>query len=131
MAFKLFGKMDFLGRLGAGAGADSTIIETADGTVQPAGRGAPGRLPVIGAMPLNQQFQILAAAFAIFFIIAAGLAIRENRIGAQGAAYSSAVGQMRMLSQRLAKSAQLSLQGNAAAFKELRESRDTFGSLLE
>jgi len=131
MAFKLFGRLGFLDKLGAGAGADTTIMEAPDGTSQTPGRGAPGRLPLIGAMPLNQQFQILAAAFAVFFVIAAGLAIHENRIGTQGAAYSSAVGQMRMLSQRLAKSAQLSLQGNAAAFKELRESRDSFGTLLE
>jgi len=65
MTFKLFGRMGFLGKLGAGAGAETTIMEAPDEKAQTPGRGAPGRLPLIGAMPLNQQFQILAAAFAL------------------------------------------------------------------
>jgi twitching motility protein PilJ len=38
---------------------------------------------------------------------------------------------MRMLSQRLAKASTLALQGNPAAFAQLKDSRETFGRLLE
>ncbi len=36
-----------------------------------------------------------------------------------------------MLSQRLAKASTLALQGNPAAFTQLKESRETFGQLLD
>ncbi len=130
MAFKLLDIGRLVGR--RGGAADTTILDSAQGDSPAMPRSAAlGALPVLGGMPLNQQLRILAALFGVFLLVAAGLSIRENRIGTQGTAYVSAIGQMRMLSQRLAKSAQLTLQGNAPAFKELRESRDAFASLLD
>jgi twitching motility protein PilJ len=45
--------------------------------------------------------------------------------------YVASVGKIRMLSQRLAKAAQQASQGNAEAFKQLRESRDEFAALVK
>ena len=130
MAFKvLAGMKGFFGRSGP-IGGDTTIMDTPDAMTSRT-RMVASKLPLIGDKPMALQFQILTALFVVFLTVAAGLALRENRLGIHGAAYISATGQMRTLSQRLAKAAQLALQGNGPAFKELKESRDTFASLLQ
>jgi twitching motility protein PilJ len=54
---------------------------------------------------------------------------RDNRQATYGTAYIATAGDMRMLSQRLAKASSLALLGDPAAFKQLRDSRDSFASL--
>jgi twitching motility protein PilJ len=130
MAFKLMGMRGFFGKGAIATGGETTIMDTVDAPDTLPRKALP-QLPVIGGMPISRQFQILTVLFVVLLLVAAGLGIRENRVGTHATAYISATGQMRMLSQRLAKAAQLALQGNAAAFKELKESRDTFASLLE
>jgi twitching motility protein PilJ len=112
------------------SGGDTTIMESGDPGSAATRRGPP-RLPLLGDKPARQQFQILGVVFLVLLLIVGLLAWRENRTGTHATTYIAATGQMRMLSQRLAKSAQFSLQGVAGAFQELRESRDTFASLLE
>ena len=129
MALKLPNVAGFLGGKPASAG-DTTIMDAGDTSPASARRGAI-KLPLLGEKPVRQQFQILGILFLVLLLIIGVLAWRENRSGTHATAYIAATGQMRMLSQRLAKSAQLSLQGAPGAFKELRESRDTFASLLE
>jgi len=140
MAFT-FWKKKGAGGAHAGFGTDTTILDNVAGTgaaaaTPPLSAAAaspkrPASLPLIGDKPIERQLRILGVMLAVLIFSAVLLAVRENRFSTQGAASLSATGQMRMLSQRLAKSAQLALQGNAAAFKELRESRDVFASLLE
>ncbi len=129
MAFKLSAtKSSDRPNPGAEAATHSTVM---DNLQQAAGRGFRARLPFIGDRPVAQQLQILGILFVFFLIVTASVAWMDNRTATHGAAYTSASGQMRMLSQAIAKSAQQALQGNTAAFKELRENRDTFASLLE
>ncbi|MDR2365042.1 MAG: methyl-accepting chemotaxis protein [Zoogloeaceae bacterium] len=72
--------------------------------------------------------------FGVFLGVVAlaiiGLVIYDNIKYVQRTAYISAAGEMRMLSQRLAKSSSLALQGNVSSFVQLRESREQFGRLL-
>jgi len=63
---------------------------------------------------VRQQFQILGILFLVLLLIIGVLAWRENRSGTHATAYIAATGQMRMLSQRLAKSAQLSCRARRA-----------------
>jgi twitching motility protein PilJ len=63
-------------------------------------------------------------------VIIIGLVIYDNVKYVRGTTYVSAAGEMRMLSQRLAKSSSLALQGNVSSFVQLRESREQFGRLL-
>ena len=138
MAFT-FWKKKGSGGARAGLGTDTTILEDVPGaatlTATPsfsaaaASRKPAASLPLIGGKPIEHQLRILGVMLAVFIFSAVLLAVRENRLGAQSAAYLSATGHMGMLTQRLAKSAQLALQGNAPAFKELRDSRDMFASL--
>ena len=79
---------------------------------------------------VNKQLQILGGALLLVMALFAALIIHDNRESTYGTAYVSASGEMRMLSQRLAKASSLALQGNPAAFKQLKDSRDRFSQLI-
>jgi len=94
--------------------------------------GAPRpRSGLLAGKSFKQQMQLLVAAAliltAVIFVFGA-LAIRTTT---NGTAYVGAAGQMRMLSQRLAKESQQGLQGNSEAFGRLKRSRDEFAGLVE
>ncbi len=108
--------------------AQSTIM---DELQQAAVRGGRFKLPGIGDKPVGTQLQLLGGFFVFFLFIVAVAAWLDNRAATHGTAYTSAAGQMRMLSQAIAKSAQLALQGDAAAFAELKDGRSNFAVLLE
>ena len=78
-----------------------------------------------------QQMKILAAIFFGLLLVIAILVARDNRDSSQATAYVAAAGEMRMLSQRLAKASSLALQGNPVAFAQLKESRTPFGDLKD
>ena len=78
-----------------------------------------------------QQMKTLGAMFLLLLLLIAALVYHDNRESTHGTAYVSAAGEMRMLSQRLAKASTLALQGKANAFAQLKESRDTFAQLLD
>lgn len=116
--------------------ATETSVESAQSTImdelqQAAVRGGRFKLPGIGDKPVGTQLQLLGGFFVFFLFIVAVAAWLDNRTATHGTAYTSAAGQMRMLSQAIAKSAQLALQGNAAAFAELKDGRSNFAILLE
>jgi len=108
--------------------SQSTIM---DNLQQAAVRGARFKLPGLGDKPIGIQLQTLGGLFVFFLFVVAVAAWIDNRTATYGTAYTSAAGQMRMLSQAIAKSAQLALQGNAVAFAELKDGRSNFAILLE
>ena len=75
--------------------------------------------------------KILGGVFFALFVLIAALVFHDNRESTHGTAYIAASGEMRMLSQRLAKASTLALQGNPVAFTQLKESRQTFAQLLD
>jgi twitching motility protein PilJ len=81
--------------------------------------------------PVIQQMKTLGAIFVALLLAIAALVFYNSRESAYGTTYVAASGEMRMLSQRLAKASTLALQGNPAAFKQLKDSRETFSQLLE
>lgn len=81
--------------------------------------------------PVVEQMKILGAIFVVVLLGIAGLVFHNYRESSHNAAYIAASGEMRMLSQRLAKASTLALQGNPVAFGQLKESRDTFGKLFD
>jgi len=126
MAFKLpFGKSK-----GAGGASAEQAKPAAMPAAKPAAR-KPGGLPLIGALPMANQLGVLGTLFAVLFLIALALVLIDNRDARHGASYVADAGQLRMLSQRLAKAAQQSLFGSAAAFKQAQASRDAFASILD
>jgi twitching motility protein PilJ len=103
----------------------------------PATVGGPGAKPAAGkggasilkTMPASRQLQVLAALFLFFLALIAVMVFLDTRSATRNTAYVQAAGDMRMLSQRLAKAAQRALQGDPAAFAELKTSREQFGQL--
>ncbi len=93
-----------------------------------------GKLPLPGFLanqPVLQQMKTLGGIFVVLLVLIAALVYHDNRESTHGTAYIAASGEMRMLSQRLAKASLLALQGNTTAFAQLKESRDTFSQLLD
>ncbi len=86
---------------------------------------------VLGGYPVAKQLQILGAALLVVMLLIATVVYRDSRQATYGTAYIAAAGDMRMLSQRLAKGSTLALLGDPAAFKQLRESRDSFATNLQ
>ena len=89
---------------------------------------APG---LMAGKSATQQMKILAGVFFAVLLVIGVLVARDNRDSAQATAYVAAAGEMRMLSQRLAKASSLALQGDPVAFAQLKESRATFADLME
>jgi len=113
-------KLPFLGRGGdAGAPADAK-------------RAAPraGGLALVGRLSSTRQLQALIGALVLLLAVIAAVVVYDTRQGTFGTIYVASVGKLQMLSQRLAKAAQQSSQGNAEAFKQLRGSRDEFASII-
>ncbi len=103
--------------------------------VMPAARSvsasAPGTPAFLAGKSVPQQMKMLGMIFGVIMALIAVLVFMDNRNAGNNTAYVSAAGEMRMLSQRLAKASSLALQGNPVAFAQLKESRDTFSTLLE
>ena len=120
MAFKLALRLPFAGR----------AIEEEQQTQRAGGSWMSRPLWLIGRLPIGRQLQILTTLLIALLLVDAGIVAYDTRQGTIGTIYIATVGKIRMLSQRLAKAAQQASQGNAAAFKQLRESRDEFAAAL-
>ena len=91
----------------------------------------PGRLWVIGHLPIVKQQQILFTLLVVFALLAVVMLWLNGRLAAQVAASSGTATEMQMLSQRLARSTSLAVQGNAGAFENVKDSRDRFRADLD
>lgn len=80
--------------------------------------------------PITGQLRRLGFIFTAFMLAIALQVFSSNRSSSQATAYMAAAGEMRMLSQRLAKAASQALQGHPQAFTQLQEASATFALLL-
>ncbi|MCE1240039.1 MAG: methyl-accepting chemotaxis protein [Azonexaceae bacterium] len=122
-----------LPKFGAGAKNDGPMTIAADEDATTPGRKS-AKLPMpafLADKPAVQQMKILGGVFVALLLLIAVLVFQDNRSSTYGTAYVAASGEMRMLSQRLAKASSLALQGNPEAFVQLNDSRNTFATLLE
>ncbi|QDF98845.1 chemotaxis protein [Azoarcus sp. DD4] len=106
--------------------SDTTIMEA---PAAPSSTAKAKQAP--GKRPMAEQVRLLGLAFAGLVAVTAGLVIYQGRQSAHATSYVAAAGEMQMLSQQIAKSAQLALQGNTASFAELRNGSARFTSLLQ
>src|SRR5438034_6818800 len=127
MAFKLAVKLPFLSR-GEAAQQGAPLRRpprSASGGIL----AAPLRL--IGRLTGGRQLQLLTALLVLLLLVDAAIVVVDARQATFNTLYVAAVGKVRMLSQRLAKAAQQASQGNAVAFKQLRDSRDEFAAVVK
>ena len=91
-----------LPKLGKSAAAGSMTV-SADAVPAASGKMAlPGFL---AGQPVVQQMKTLGGIFAVLMLLIAALVFHDNRESTHGTSYVAASGEMRMLSQRLAKAA--------------------------
>jgi twitching motility protein PilJ len=76
------------------------------------------------------KLQVLIAALVVLLAIDGVVVWLDARQSTFGTIYIATVGKIQMLSQRLAKAAQQASQGNVAAFKQLKESREEFAAAM-
>jgi len=80
---------------------------------------------------LGVELQILGTVFLLFLTIATYIVFVDNRTASHTAAYLSATGQMRTLSQQIGKATLMAMtSGDAAGLKELGLARDHFNQAL-
>ena len=91
----------------------------------------PRQVPLVGHLPIVRQFQVLGILLVTFLVFAAFIMYLDVRTTAQVAASAATATDMQMLSQRLARSAGLAAQGQAAAFGAVKDSRERFKAELE
>ena len=91
----------------------------------------PGRLWFIGHMPIARQLQILLSLLLGSLLLAALMFWLYSRVNTQAGASVTTATEMQMLSQRLARGTALAVQGNAAAFEGIKDSRDRFRANLD
>jgi twitching motility protein PilJ len=95
------------------------------------GGGAASALAGLLRRSAGRRLQFLVVLLVVLLAVDAGVVVYDTRQATFDTLYVATVGKLRMLSQRLAKAAQQASQGNREAFKQLRESRDEFGALVE
>ncbi len=108
--------------------SDTTIMDDAQPLASQKSQAGSGFL---GQYSVNKQLQILGGVLVLVMLIIFALGYRDSRESTFGNAYIATAGEMRMLSQRLAKASSLALQGSTTAFKQLRESHGQFLTNLE
>jgi len=89
------------------------------------------RLPLIGDKPVNTQVQVLLILLGMCFFFLVAVLLLDNRMASNGALQTEIVGDTLMHTQRMAKAAPNAVEGNRAAFVELRESRDAIAANLD
>jgi twitching motility protein PilJ len=91
-----------------------------------AGGRAPGKVPLIGHLPIARQFHVLGILLVTFLVFAALVMSLDVRTAAQAAASTATATEMQMLSQRLSSSSTLALQGRPVAFEAVKDTRERF-----
>jgi twitching motility protein PilJ len=121
----------FLSRTPDPAGETITARAVLDSDRPASQRRIPFSADLLSQFPVAKQLQVLGGCLVLVMLLIAIVVYRDNRQATFNTAYIATAGDMRMLSQRLAKSSSLALLGDPVAFKQLRESRDSFASNLE
>ena len=91
----------------------------------------PGRLWIIGHLPIVRQFQVLGVLLVVFILLALVMLFLNTRVSSQATASGTTATEMQMLSQRLARGTSLAVQGNVPAFAGVKDSRDRFRADLD
>src|SRR5271169_3209370 len=91
----------------------------------------PSRLWFIGHLPVAKQEQVLGGLTLLFLILGGIMLYLYITLSEKNATNAGIATEMQMLSQRLARSTSLAVQGNAQAFDSVRDSRDRFRADLD
>jgi twitching motility protein PilJ len=110
------------------AEVDSTTIMEPDAPPKPASRPKPS--PAGGQASGVERLRKQGSIAVVLVLVIAGLLIYSGQRSAERTAQVAGAGNLRTLSQQIAKDAQLALKGEKAAFANLAASRERFGQIL-
>ncbi len=89
-------------------------------------------IPWFSNQSFDNQLRILGGLLLIFLLVAAVFTYLDTRASGSGARYVALASKLQLLSQRLAKNAEVaSISGDSAAFDELNDSRAQFSAILK
>ena len=136
MAFNLFGA----GKKKAGNNGPQTMSATTimdDKSAKKKASPAKVNLPKFSVAALfgqstgtGQKLKAGVAAFAFTLLAIAVLVLKDDRETKNGTDYIAISGELRVLSQKIAKATTRALQGNGAGFSQFRDSSNSFTELL-
>jgi twitching motility protein PilJ len=86
----------------------------------------PGRLPVIGRLPIAKQLQYLVVVAVLFLALGVVMVVVDSRLATRLAASSGTATEMQMLSQRLARGVALTVLGNKSGFAQVSDASKRF-----
>src|SRR5574340_573831 len=113
---------------GKDRGSNTTMIMQ---TVRKLADKEPGRVPVIGHLPVEKQYLYTGGTLVVSLLLAAGFTIHSSIQLDNRAGYEDRAGEMEVLSQRLPLAAQRAVLGDASAFKKLSEGKTEFEKTLK
>ena len=90
----------------------------------------PGRVPLVGRLPVDKQYLYTGSALVVSLLLAAGFTVYGSIQLNNRAGYEARAGELKVLSQRLPLTAQQSVLGNVNAFKRLAEGKIAFQTTL-
>jgi twitching motility protein PilJ len=127
MAISMKGLAGRMTRKAKDRGGDTTMIMQA---VRKVADRDSGKAPLIGHLPVEKQYFYAGGTLVVSLVLAVGFTVYsliqfDNRAG-----YEARAGELKVLSQRLPLTAQLSVLGNPDAFKKLAEGRASFEKTL-
>ncbi len=91
----------------------------------------PGKVPLVGGLPVEKQYLYTGGTLIVALLLAAGFTVYGTIQLNNRAAYEARAGELKVLSQRLPLAAQQSVLGNADAFKKLAEGKTAFENTLD
>ena len=87
---------------------------------------SPPKLGFLSKYSVTKQLQILGIGLLLIMLVISYIVYHDNRESAYNSVYIGTAGEMRMLSQRLAKASSLAIQGNDEAFRQMRDAHGQF-----
>src|SRR5574340_957508 len=132
MATTMFGLKGLAGRMtgsssGRNRGENTTMIMK---TVRKLADKEPGRMPLIGHLPVERQYLYMGGSLLVSLLLAAGFTIHSSIQLDNRTAYENRAGELQVYSQRLPLAAQRAVLGDATAFKKLAEGKADFEATL-
>ena len=89
------------------------------------------KIPLLSNLPFNHQLQVLSIDLLAFLLLALATAFFDNHKSVHDNRYVTQSSELLILSQRLAKDAQQTLNSNLLTFENMAQSRDRMARILE
>ncbi len=90
------------------------------------------QIPWFSNQSFDKQLRILGGLLLLFLLVAAVFTYLDMRAAGSGSRYVAQASKLQLLSQRLAKNAEVaSISGDSAAFDELNDTRAQFSTILK